>query len=303
MADPRNFFRSPVQTGGQNTGALLAGQKQTEFTRQIVMREALEQNLSPEDGEKFFKFTGRRLFEMGDIEGAFAVADKQREFGAMRAQAEQEQFERALKLEELGIKRGDLQRKINKDERDAAKPQGVDLVKAIDPKTGQPVFLPDTEAVGLKPAPGTPLVQVNPGEQLKEKERAKKEVSLEQATPVLQNYRQALMALNEAMQSGDLQAIADREAVVAALKPTAEFAFARLNQPTGILTDKDVDRLSKGLASPLSVRNLANPGTFQRQLDASFNSVGIPPAASTKAPQEMTDAELDAEIQRLENGG
>jgi len=74
--------------------------KANQFKRSIVMQEALERDLAPDDGADFYKFVGRRLFELGDTEGALAVSAQAQQILGRQAQAqaeaEQQQFERTL---------------------------------------------------------------------------------------------------------------------------------------------------------------------------------------------------------------
>lgn len=98
MADFSSIFAPLQQQGGG--GVPFPTFERTEatanqFKRKIVMQEALERDLAPEDGDAFYKYTQRRLFELGDLEGAFAVEGQRQ---ALSTQQEESLIER-LKLQ------------------------------------------------------------------------------------------------------------------------------------------------------------------------------------------------------------
>lgn len=104
MADLSRLFGAPQQQQRRNVFDL-ASPKANQFKRQIVMKEAMEQDLAPDDGIDFFKFVGNRLFELGDTEGAMAVSQQAQQLSAGQAQAEaqarQQQFDNSVTLEKL----------------------------------------------------------------------------------------------------------------------------------------------------------------------------------------------------------
>jgi hypothetical protein len=106
MADLASLFAPPALPGGGSAAGRAyegAGIRGTEFTRQIVMSEALERDLAPEDGDPFFDFVGKRLFELGDVEGALGVAQQRAAMAAGQAEAEQQAFENQRKLNKESI--------------------------------------------------------------------------------------------------------------------------------------------------------------------------------------------------------
>ncbi len=93
MADLSSLFGAAQPARGRRDYFGLAAPHAARFKRQIVMREAMSQDLAPEDGEQFFKFVGRRLFELGDMQGAMAVNAQAEQYGAAQAAAQQQAFE------------------------------------------------------------------------------------------------------------------------------------------------------------------------------------------------------------------
>ena len=139
MADLSSIFAPPRTTRRSNVFDL-QNEYAAQFKRKIVMREAMKQDLAPEDGDDFFQFVGNRLAQLGDAEGALAVQEQRNQFAASQAAAQQQAFDNALKVREL-------QRKIKKDEADA------------NPQPFQTITGPEAEALGL---PGDGVYQVNP---------------------------------------------------------------------------------------------------------------------------------------------
>jgi len=70
-------IRGGIQSSAIDFQAL--GRNQDVNAREKVMQEALEQDLSPEDGEKFFGYVSRRLMELGDAEGSLMVDQRRQE--------------------------------------------------------------------------------------------------------------------------------------------------------------------------------------------------------------------------------
>lgn len=107
MADLSQLFR-PEPTRRPYAGSLPAQAYQASSfdteaikrntARQRVMDEVMRAGLSPEDGEPFFKFTARRLFELGDVEGAMATNAKAQEYQAAAAAMQQQGFENTLRM-------------------------------------------------------------------------------------------------------------------------------------------------------------------------------------------------------------
>ena len=86
----------------------LAGPKQAEFTRKLVMSEAMKQDLAPDDGLPFYQFVTERLAQLGDGEGAMAVGQQFQALQAAQAQAqaeaEQQQFDNMDTNRKFGLK-------------------------------------------------------------------------------------------------------------------------------------------------------------------------------------------------------
>lgn len=104
MADLSQLFGA--QRGNRTASVFdRVSDKAGSLKRRMVMNEAMRQDLSPEDGDPFFKFVGERLFQLGDIQGAMAVAAKREEIMGAQAAAQQKGFENQLKLGEYELKR------------------------------------------------------------------------------------------------------------------------------------------------------------------------------------------------------
>ncbi len=113
MADLSNLFGSPPAPRALRPTGFEGGAKAQEFKRAIVMREALEQDLAPDDGLDFFKFVGRRLFELGDAQGAFAVGQQAQQLLAGQSAGAQQGFENQIRAGEFAIKQSQGQRAAN----------------------------------------------------------------------------------------------------------------------------------------------------------------------------------------------
>ena len=143
MADLSQLFgagigQPPVQRErGDNFGA--GAQFGAELKRKMVMGEVRQQGLTPEDGDQFFQFVGKRLFELGDVEGALSVAQQRQQMMAAQAQGQQQGFQNDIALREIELKEKN------------AKAKGNSKLSTI---TG-----PQAEALGL---PGDGVFQINP---------------------------------------------------------------------------------------------------------------------------------------------
>ena len=98
MADLSQLFGGVPQAQGRRNPFALSAPHANNIKRRIVMREAMKQDLAPEDGDDFFQFVGNRLFELGDTEGAFAVQQQRQQMQAQQAGAKQQAFANQLAL-------------------------------------------------------------------------------------------------------------------------------------------------------------------------------------------------------------
>lgn len=117
MADLSQLF-APQPTIQERQGRRnpfgLAAPQAAGFARKIAMREAMQQNLSPDSGDQFFQFVGNRLAELGDAEGALAVNQQRQQMMASQAQAQaagqQQAFDNELKAARFGLDQAKFKR-------------------------------------------------------------------------------------------------------------------------------------------------------------------------------------------------
>lgn len=285
--------------GGQQRGqrAFMGDpQEVARLKRQIVMGEAQQRGLEP-GNEDFWRFAKRRLIEVGDLEGAFVFDEKRAEFeanqAAARAAEQQQTFENSLAERRVNVAE-------SAERRAAAKPKNVELVKAIDPETGEPRFFLEQDAIGLTPVPQAPLVQVGrEGDKLREKAAVGQEIARGQALPLVETYLDTLKELNDAAKSRDFDRAFELANRASAQENIAGRAIARL-QEEGKLTDDDVRLALKSMPSVASIRNLLSGGGAFEDQEAAFRQIlNIPARVGVKAPQEMSVEEIEAELRAL----
>lgn len=292
MADLSSLFG---QQRGSRTSFLGDPQRRSMMKLNIISNEALQQGLTLESGDRFDRFVQRRLLEMGELPLAMMVKQARQSAEAGAAEAEQQAFEnqRALVKEALEERKFQFSK---------TKEPNLELKKIVDPTTGKNVFVPEAQAVGMEPAKTDPLVVMSESAKLREKAATQQDIARGQALPLVETYLDTLNELNAAIRSGDFQNAFRIANKASAQEAIAGRAVARL-QEEGKLTDEDVQLALRSMPSVVSIRNALSGGAAFEDQESAFRQIlQMPQRVGSKAPQDMTVEEIEAELKALRGG-
>lgn len=137
-----------------------AASNQSQRIRERVMKEAIEKDLAPDDGDAFFSFVGRRLGELGDFQGASLTA---RQAATMRAEkqaadaaARQQGFENAMDMQAAEVSAFNAETNRLNAEKPPAPTTVVNTGDEAPPFSIPSGFMLDETGKGVVPIPGGP---------------------------------------------------------------------------------------------------------------------------------------------------